>query len=140
MKRSGDVKWGQIQIGAVVVAAIGFLLWASMRGGDAGTIFARKNSVNAYFHDVKGLVVGAPVRLNGYEVGTVEDINFDKFMATRQIEVSANINRASWSFIRKDSRATIQAVGFFGDKYLSVTAGSNSSPPLGDDGAIASDE
>src|SRR3989454_4255348 len=110
MKRSGDVKWGQVQIGAVVFVAVGFLLWAAMKGGDL-TAFAGKKSLRANFTDVKGLVVGAPVKLNGYEVGEVAEISFDHFLQDRRIEVRANVNNSAWRFIRRDSGAGIAAIG-----------------------------
>ena len=59
MKRSGDIKWGQLQIGMVVAAAAVFLIWASMRGGE-NMWSTGGDRVKMRFHDVKGLVVGAP--------------------------------------------------------------------------------
>ena len=56
MKRSGDVKWGEVKIGAVVVAAMLFLIWASLKGGDVN-MFSSTKSFRVYFKDVKGLVV-----------------------------------------------------------------------------------
>lgn len=140
MKRAGDVKWGYVQIGAVVVAAIGFLLWASMKGGDSSFIFSKRISINAYFHNVKGLVEGAPVNLNGFEIGTVDRISFDKFDQLREIEVTASVSKSSWKYLRKDSQAAIVSVGFFGDKYLSMSAGSPELPQIADGGTIEADE
>ncbi|MBI5837026.1 MAG: MCE family protein [Candidatus Eisenbacteria bacterium] len=135
MKRAGDIRWGQVQIGIVAVAAIGFLLWASIKGGDAVMIGAKK-TFRANFKDVRGLVVGAPVRLNGLEVGQVEKISLDHFAATHTIEVTATVNKVSWPFIRRDSEASINAISFFGDKFLQITAGSQDQPAIAPGGEI----
>ncbi len=139
MKRSGDIKWGQLQIGLVVAAAAGFLIWASMRGGE-NMWSTGGDRVKMRFHDVKGLVVGAPAKLNGFEVGQVKDISFKSFPETRQIEVTVQVDRSAWKLLRSDSRATITGVGFFGDKLLSITAGSNNMPELKDDEFILASE
>src|SRR5262249_28357263 len=140
MKRAGDVKWGQVQIGAVVAVAIGFLLWASMRGGDANYWFAEKHRVHAMFSDVKGLVEGAPVQLNGVEVGTVEHISWDKFQESHRLEVIATVNRHAWKFMRMDSQASVVGIGFFGDKFLAITAGSPDQPQLPEEGQVHTSE
>ena len=129
MKRSGDVKWGEVKIGAVVVAAMLFLIWASLKGGDVN-MYSSTKSFRVYFKDVKGLVVGAPVKLNGFEVGQVGDISFRDFERTRLVEVRADVSSGAWPHIRKDSQAGIVAIGFFGDHYLQVTAGDPSQPAL----------
>ena len=135
MKRSGDIRWGQLQIGAVVVAAILFLLWAAIKGGDAVMIGSKK-SFHVQFMDVKGLVVGAPVRLNGLEVGQVEDISLERFAVTHTIDVRASVNKIAWPFIRRDSEATIAAISFFGDKFLQLSAGSQDQPAVEANGTI----
>ena len=139
MKRSGDIRWGQLQIGVVVVAAALFLIWASMRGGENIFSFGHR-SIVARFHDVKGLVVGASAKLNGYEVGQVSDISFAHFRENRLIDVKVDVNTSAWPLLRRDSKAIISAVGFFGDKQLSITAGSNDQPVLKNGEAIASSE
>jgi phospholipid/cholesterol/gamma-HCH transport system substrate-binding protein len=139
MKRSGDIRWGQVQIGAVVVAAILFLLWAAIKGGDSIMIGSRKTFL-VNFRDVKGLVVGAPVRLNGLEVGQVEKISLDKFATSHTLEVRISVNKISWPFIRRDSEAAINAVSFFGDKYVQIIAGSPDQPQVPPGGEIRSIE
>ena len=140
MKRAGDVKWGQVQIGAVLAVAIAFLLWASMKGGNANYWFTEKHRIHAFFRDVKGLVEGAPVQLNGLEVGTVERISWEHFADAHRLEVVATANRDAWKYLRKDSRAAVIGVGFFGDKFLSLTAGSADQPHLAENGVIETSE
>ncbi|HVP39376.1 MAG TPA: MlaD family protein [Candidatus Saccharimonadales bacterium] len=139
MKRSGDIRWGQVQIGVVVVGAALFLLWAALRGGDA-VLIGKKKAFRVQFKDVKGLVVGAPVRLNGLEVGQVESISLDRFATTHTVEVRASVNRICWPYIRRDSEASIAAISFFGDKFLQVTAGSPDQPQVPPEGEIRSVE
>lgn len=139
MKRSGDIKWGQVQIGMVVAAAALFLIWASMRGGE-NMWSTGGMKVRARFTDVKGLVVGAPAKLNGYEVGQVKQISFEHFPESRMIEITVEVNRSTWKLLRTDSRAMITGVGFFGDKLLSITAGSNNMPELKNNDFITSSE
>ncbi|HVV45723.1 MAG TPA: MlaD family protein, partial [Bryobacteraceae bacterium] len=63
------------RIGVLIGSAatlVGVLVWL-LTGGGVG-LFARKIDVKTYMPDATGLSVGAPVRLNGIQVGAVKRI------------------------------------------------------------------
>jgi phospholipid/cholesterol/gamma-HCH transport system substrate-binding protein len=62
----------------------------------------------AYFDNVQGLIAGAPVRLAGKDVGTVESVRFGPLGGDRPpIRVSLQIDRSVQERIRSDSFASI---------------------------------
>lgn len=78
-----------------------------------------------YFDNVQGLIAGAPVRLSGKDVGTVESVHFGTLWSDRPpIVVELQIDRDVQERIRSDSVATIGTIGLLGDKYIEVSMGS----------------
>ena len=129
MKRTGDIRWGSLKLGIVVLVALGLLLWASLMGGGS-SLLRPKNTVRTWFPVLSGLVVGSPVWINGVEVGQVSNIGLDKLVSEGKIEVSMAINRKYWNLLRQDSRARLGTVGLLGDKYVEIIAGTAGSPEL----------
>ena len=129
MKRTGDIRWGSLKLGIVVLVALGLLLWASLMGGGS-SVLRPKNTVKTWFPALSGLVVGSPVWINGVEVGQVSEIALDKLVAEGKIEISMGINRKYWNLLRQDSKARLGTVGLLGDKYVEIIAGTAGSPEL----------
>jgi phospholipid/cholesterol/gamma-HCH transport system substrate-binding protein len=78
----------------------------------------------AYFDNVQGLIAGAPVRLAGKDVGTVESVRFGPLGGDRPpIRVSLQIDRSVQERIRSDSFASIGTIGLLGDKYVEISMG-----------------
>jgi len=78
----------------------------------------------AYFGDVQGLAQGAPVRLAGKDVGTIESVEFVPLGADKPpIRVELSIDSSVQDRIRSDSQATIGTIGLLGDRYIDVSLG-----------------
>ncbi len=134
MRRSGQVKWGNLWIGILVTFAIMMLIYASFHGGST-SFFEEKDTLTAYFPNVGGLVTGAPVWLGGVEVGNVRSIQFVNLDDYRRIRVDFVISSTAWQFVTQDSRATLGTIGVLGDKYVEVIPGSKDLP-LVEPGAV----
>ncbi len=129
MKRTGRIPWGEIRVGLLLTAVIAVVLWASFSGGGA-SIFDDKVEYRAYFANAGGLVTGAPVWIAGIEVGNVSDIDFVNQGPDRLIEVHIDVLESIQYMITQNATVEIGTIGFIGDKYVEVNAGSLDLPML----------
>jgi phospholipid/cholesterol/gamma-HCH transport system substrate-binding protein len=90
-----------------------------------------------YFENVQGLTEGAPVRLAGKDVGTVQAVTFGPLGGKQPpVKVVLSIDTGVRERIRSDSLATIETVGLLGDKYVEVSMGTPAAEVLGDGARI----
>jgi phospholipid/cholesterol/gamma-HCH transport system substrate-binding protein len=69
-----QLKWSQLKVGLTVLfAALVLALLIFLMTGSAGP-FTAKIRVRSYFDNASGLRVGAPVRLEGVDIGNVEAV------------------------------------------------------------------
>ena len=111
-------------VGAFVVvtlAVIGFVLLSL--GSGSGLLRPRYRLVT-YFENVQGLVAGAPVRLVGKDVGTVEFVTFAPLEGERPpVRVVLRVDASVQDRIRSDSVTSIGTIGLLGDKYVEISMG-----------------
>jgi phospholipid/cholesterol/gamma-HCH transport system substrate-binding protein len=136
MKRSGDIKWGELRLGLLIFVGLALLLWASIQGGTS--LFQKQYELNARFPNVQGVVAGAPVWFQGVEVGTVKELQFVPSGDTAVVNIQFTVNDRVWPLVREDSRVRIQALNLFGEKMMEVTPGSAGSPPAKDGATLPS--
>lgn len=122
MKRSGDIRWGELRLGLLIFVALAVFLWASIQGGT--NLFKKQYELNAEFANVQGVVAGAPVWFQGVEVGTVKDLEFVNRGDSSRVRIRFTVNDRVWPLVRDDSKVRIQALNLFGEKFMEVTPGS----------------
>jgi len=122
-----QLRWSKIKVGLVISLAILILFLAVFFAGEIEILFSPKMLLKAQFRHVKGLRKGAPVWIFGTEVGSVQAIDLDPIYGTI---VTASINKNVRDLIKKDSTASIMAMGLLGDKYMELTAGSPAAEPV----------
>lgn len=99
MRISNETKVGALTVIAVTLIVLGFNF---LRGK---TIFKSGNFIYAKYHDTKGLIVSNPVYVNGYQVGTVFEIeNLNANLSDISVAIKLNNNYQ----IPTNSIATIQ--------------------------------
>ena len=99
MRVSNETKVGALTVIAVTLIIIGFNF---LKGK---TIFKSGNFIYAKYHDTKGLIVSNPVYVNGYQVGTVFEIeNLNANLSDIIVAIKLNNNYQ----IPINSIATIQ--------------------------------
>lgn len=129
MKRSVNIKWGEIRVGILIMFAFAALLYASFSGGGT-SIFEDKVKYFSYFPNVNGLVKGSPVWIGGVEVGNVYSIEFVNLDSLRQIEVKYRIEKKLQKVVTIDAVIKVGTIGFIGDKYLELLPGNMSKPVI----------
>jgi len=126
-------------VGAFVVmtlAVIGFVLLSL--GSGSGLLRPRYRLVT-YFENVQGLVAGAPVRLVGKDVGTVEFVTFAPLEGERPpVRVVLRVDASVQDRIRSDSATSIGTIGLLGDKYVEISMGTISGSVLQEGDEVAS--
>jgi phospholipid/cholesterol/gamma-HCH transport system substrate-binding protein len=119
-----------LRVGIFLTVASVILAFAIVLLGSKSGLFARKATLYASFENVNGLVVGAPVRLAGLDVGRVSKIMFSDDLRQREARLELAIQERYFSRLRSDSRAFIDSKGLLGDKLINITIGSPDQPPL----------
>jgi phospholipid/cholesterol/gamma-HCH transport system substrate-binding protein len=134
-KRTDELRAGMfVLVGvAIFTAAIFFL-------GQKSALFTRNTRLYVAFPDISGLNVGAPVRLSGLEVGTVDAISFSADPRERKTRVRLVVQTRFMSRIRKDSRAFIDSAGLLGDKVVNISMGSPDAEEVRDGATLAAGE
>lgn len=120
-----------IFFGTVLLVLSIFLL------GSKEKLFTTTSEVRAHFSQIEGLKSGAPVRLSGYDIGSVSSISFSGD-STGKVEVKMRIDNDLKHFIHLDSEAAIETEGLVGKKIVTITAGSAEAPVISDGGVIRS--
>lgn len=118
-------KFTELKVGIFVVVIL-FLFGVGIFAiGSHQKYFQRQYTLLASFSNIKGLIVGAPVRLAGLTVGRVNAILFPDDPGAKTITVDLKINKGVQKRIREDSIASIQTMGLLGDKYVEISLGSS---------------
>lgn len=137
MKRSGDIRWGELRLGLLIFAALAIFLWASIQGGT--NLFKKQYVLHSEFPNVQGVVSGAPVWFQGVEVGTVKDLDFIASGDSSKVRITFTVNDRVWPLVREDSKVKIQALNLFGEKFMEVTSGSRAAAPVKDGATLGSE-
>jgi phospholipid/cholesterol/gamma-HCH transport system substrate-binding protein len=129
-----QLKWSELRVGITVIAAtvtLGFLLF--LMSGTAG-IFTPHIIVRSYFDNAEGLRVGAPVRLNGVDIGNVTKISIvtsrDKQLTP--VEVTMKISTKYHDALRRDSMTSLETAGVLGETYVDIDSSQAIAAPLQD--------
>ncbi len=126
----------ELRVGLFVVGFLALIGLATFLLGGGSSAFEERYRLHTRYEDVKGMKVGAVVRLAGVDVGEVSAVKFSEDLGSREIEVELTIRSQYQERIREDSVATIQQIGVLGDMYVGVTVGGAEHPVLADGAAI----
>jgi phospholipid/cholesterol/gamma-HCH transport system substrate-binding protein len=119
-----------LRVGIFVAVGLGLLIATVFTIGQEGFLFASRTHLYTAFADVNGLVVGAPVRLAGVDVGRVSEVAFSDDLARAEARVRLSIEDRYMPRVRSDSRAYIDSKGLLGDKIINVSPGTPRGSPL----------
>lgn len=118
-------------IGTVLIVLSIFLI------GNKESLFVSSVTVKSTFTRVEGLKTGAPVRLSGYTIGSVSNIELVDD-TTGNVVITMNIDRDIIHFVRLDSEASIETEGLVGKKVISISPGSKELAIISENGFIKS--
>ena len=133
MARSKQLTWSELRVGLFVLVGLLILAVAIFYVTGAG-VFGPKYRLKTYLPEVSGLATGAPVRLDGVEIGNVERINIVPRESGKppdrmhNIEVVMKLDRRYQSDVLTDSVATAVTEGLLGNRYINVQRGYTGTP------------
>jgi phospholipid/cholesterol/gamma-HCH transport system substrate-binding protein len=105
--------------------------------GNKEKLFTGTIEIKTYFDQIEGLKPGAPVRLSGYDIGSVSGIALVNDKAGN-VEVIMRIDNDLKHFIRLDSRAAVETEGLVGKKIITITPGSSEMAEINEGGIVKS--
>lgn len=99
---------------SIALAVLVFLMTGS------GGLFVPKILLKAYFDNAGGLRVGAPVRLQGVDIGNVKTVRIVQGREPNAVEVTMKISTRYLESIRKDSVAQLSTAGVLGEVFVDI--------------------
>ena len=123
------------RLGIFVFIGTALMIFSIFLLGNKEKLFTSTIEIKAYFRQIEGLKNGAPVRLSGYDIGSVSTISLTSDTSAL-VEVKMRIDNNLKHFIRIDSEAAVETEGLVGKKIVSVTPGSPNAVEISDGGII----
>ncbi|MCI0412906.1 MlaD family protein [bacterium] len=117
------------RLGTFIFGSLLILAAAVFFIGQKEFLFSKTYRLQARFENVMGLNDGAPVRVGGVHVGTVDHIRMPS-KAGDQITVVMDLKSSTQKVLKKDSAASILTEGLLGNKYVSISFGSEKAEPV----------
>lgn len=130
----------RVVVGAFVTGACVLLLASIVLLGRSQSLFRHKTQLHASFENTSGLVVGAPVRLAGVDVGVVESIRFSADPHVKTVHVTLGVESRYLDRVREDSIARLSSKGLLGDTIIDITVGSVEARPLANGATLQAEE
>jgi phospholipid/cholesterol/gamma-HCH transport system substrate-binding protein len=121
-----------LRVGVFVAATLALFATTVFVIGQERSMFMSKARLYTSFADINGLVVGAPVRLAGLDIGVVSKLTFETALEHPEARVELSFDERYLPRLRRDSFAYIDSKGLLGDKLINLTVGSTNAPPLRD--------
>ncbi len=128
-----QLTWAELKVGLIIFFALLIIVGTVLFAGSIEKLFSPRVEITAYIKDIKGLREGDPVWLAGIEIGSVKEIRLNPTFGT---EIRLSMKKDTLHFLKKDSKASILTQGLLGDKFVELSSGSPSSPPLKEHDAI----
>lgn len=128
MSQRRELTWSDLRVGIFVLVGIIVVMLGILYV--TGTSFlGPKYRLVTYLPEVEGLAIGAPVTLDGVQIGNVESIEVTRRVdetvpsPSRAVQVVMRISRDFQDYIRTDSRAELLTEGFLGNRVVTIQRG-----------------
>ncbi len=112
---------------AVVILLVG-LAYYVYRVAERKGWFVRKMPYFTFVDNASGLRVGDPVRLMGFDVGEITEINAQPPFDYYDVFVAFVVKEEFVGYLWDDSRAVVASTDFLGKRSIEVTKGTNGPP------------
>jgi phospholipid/cholesterol/gamma-HCH transport system substrate-binding protein len=124
MAQRKQLTWTELRVGLFVLAGLFILAVAIFYVTGAG-ILGPKYTLKTYLPEVEGLTTGAPVRLDGIEIGNVQSMSLTPNPPDEMhnITVVLRVDQRYKNNIRTDSEASLITEGLLGNRYVTIKRG-----------------
>lgn len=124
MPRTRSLGWAELKVGLISIFAIVMTLVLIFLLSGEGGFSWQQYGLKTTFDNIAGLKPGAPVRVAGVEIGSVEDAEF----RGDRVEVAMKVNENYRHLITDESIASLGSVSLLGEAAVDITAASAGSP------------
>lgn len=124
MPSQQQLRWSQLRVGiTVLVASIALAILIFLMSGSSGP-FASRLYLKSYFQSTAGLRIGAPVTVQGVNIGNVKNIEVvqDPPNKLAPVLVTMKVNTDYAFEIRKDSIAKLATAGVLGELFVDIVS------------------
>lgn len=132
MPSEKQVRWSQLRVGlTVIIASITLAVLIFVMTGTTG-LFTRKIILRSYVDNAGGLRVGAPVRLEGVDIGNVVGIRVVRDPARRiaPVEIVMKITTKYAEAMGTGCEAALTTAGVLGEVYVDLDCRQATGEPL----------
>jgi phospholipid/cholesterol/gamma-HCH transport system substrate-binding protein len=135
-----QLRWSQLRVGLTVLfAGITLAVLIFLMSGTTGP-FTPKVSLKSYFDDAEVLRNGAPVRLQGVDVGNVTAVRIIPEREPTPVEVTMRVTTKYIRSIRRDSVTSMSTAGVLGETYINIDSSRAKGPQVQDGDTLATRE
>jgi phospholipid/cholesterol/gamma-HCH transport system substrate-binding protein len=140
MAQRKQLTWTEMRVGLFVLAALVIVLVAIFFV-TGGNILGPKYRLITYLPEVEGVQAGAPVDLDGVQIGSVQSVELTPNPEDRMhgIKMILRIDKKYQQQIRTDSSASLVTQGLLGDRYVTISRGLTGSA-IPDNGVVPGTE
>jgi phospholipid/cholesterol/gamma-HCH transport system substrate-binding protein len=128
MAQRKQLTWTELRVGLFVLVAL-FVIAAGIFYVTGAGFLGPKYRLRTYLPEVAGVSDGAPVRLDGLDIGNVESIKMVPRTPghipekSRNIELVLRLDKRFQGDILTDSTASLITEGLLGNRYVNITRG-----------------
>ena len=112
----------------VIFASIALAVLIFLMTGPSG-MFTKKILVSAYVDNAGGLRVGAPVRLEGVDIGNITAITVVPSHGLTPVQVTMKLSTKYKGALKKDSVASLSTAGVLGETFMDIDSRAATGPP-----------
>ena len=137
-----QLRWSQLRVGITVIVSLLILGVLVFLMNSTGGIFTKKIQLKAYFDNASGLREGAPVRLEGVDIGNVVGIvvTSDAAHQLAPVEVVMKVNTRYLKNLHKDSLVTMATAGVLGETFVDINSRTAKGPLVADGDVLQSEQ
>lgn len=137
MPSQKQLKWSELRVGlTVLIASITLAILIFLMTGTTG-LFTPKILVHAYFDNAGGLRNGAPVRLQGVDIGNVTNVRIVPGHPQSPVETTMKLSTKYAFNLRKDSVASLATAGVLGEVYIDIDSAQAKGPQAAEGDTLA---
>jgi phospholipid/cholesterol/gamma-HCH transport system substrate-binding protein len=133
MPHRNQLTWGELRVGIFVMGGLTLLIVAIFYVTGLGS-WSPKYRLVTYLPEVSGLTTGAPVRVDGIDVGNVDKLSINNAKdqqpvnLQRNIEMVVRIDSKYRDYIRTDSKVNLETEGLLGNRFVNISRGFQGTP------------
>lgn len=124
MPRTRSLRWSELKIGIMAVAAIVIAAVLILTLSGQGGFWWQRYTIRAKFANAGGVVEGSPVRVAGLPVGAVTKISF----IGSDVHMDLELRKDNMQRVRDSSRATVGSVSLLGEGAVDISASTIGQP------------